>query len=77
MKEFTVPMALVDYLPVILFFLSARIIDQYLKKQASSLARYMFAFGAAAVTCAGFLKASYKLLYALQIGRTAAMPFFL
>jgi len=69
MKEFTVPMALVDYIPVILFFLAARLIyqDTYGSGKKKTLG-YFFIAGAVMVSCAGFLKATYKLLYALNIG---------
>ena len=68
MKEFSVPMAIVDYIPVLLFLLSAVIIAGDLKKKMSALSYWLFVAGAVLVTCAGFLKATYKLLYALGVG---------
>lgn len=68
MKQFTVPMALIDYLPVILFALAAFMIAGDLKKRINSVCLTVFAVGSAMVTAAGFLKATYKLLYALKAG---------
>ncbi len=68
MKQFSVPMALVDFIPVILFLLAACIIVKDLKGRISSLSMILFAVGASMVFCAGALKAMYKLLYALNIG---------
>ena len=68
MKEFSVPMAIVDYIPVLLFLLSDVIIAGDLKKKMSALSYWLFVAGAVLVTCAGFLKATYKLLYALGVG---------
>ena len=68
MKQFTVPMALVDYIPVILFALAAFMIAGDLKKKINSVCLTVFAVGSVMVTAAGFLKATYKLLYALKAG---------
>ena len=68
MKEFSVPMALVDYIPVILFLLAAKQLCKDLKVKMSKPAFLTFVTGAALVVIAGTLKASYKLLYALHIG---------
>ena len=68
MKQFSIPMALVDYIPVVLFLLSAIMIKRNLKNRVKAVFFYMFALGAGLVTAAGILKASYKLLYALNIG---------
>ncbi len=68
MKQFTVPMALVDYIPVILFCLGALTIIKEFRKKMSSVSFFLFVAGAVLVTAAGFLKASYKLLYALGVG---------
>ncbi len=67
MKEFSPVMALVDYVPVILF-LSATVIlirDMYNKMSKGAFA--LFAAGTIDIIAAGFLKATYKLLYALSI----------
>lgn len=64
MNDFSVPMALVDYIPVVLFFLaSANLMrDLYDKMTKASFA--LFAAGTLDVTIAGALKATWKLLYA-------------
>ena len=67
MNSFTVPMALVDCLPVILFLLGTMIIVKDLKSRISGIAWIMFTIGIIMVTAAGTLKAVYKLLYALNI----------
>ena len=72
MKEFSIPMALVDYIPVILFELSAVTIGRDLKERMSKAAWLTFMSGTGMVTAAGFLKATYKLLYAL--GQTSCVP---
>lgn len=67
MKEFSVIMSLVDYIPVILF-LSASVIlirDMYNKMSKGAFA--LFAAGTIDIISAGFLKATYKLLYALSV----------
>ena len=66
-------MALVDYIPVVLFTMAASILSKDLKKKMSSAAFYIFTAGTSLVTAAGFLKASYKLLYALHVGDFAWM----
>lgn len=67
MKEFSILMALVDFLPVI-FFTSATVIlirDLYNKMSKGAFA--LFAAGTFDVISAGALKAVYKLLYAIGI----------
>lgn len=68
MKEFSVPMALVDYIPVIFFTLATGIVMKDLKAKMSKVAFNLFAVGTSLVSMAGFLKATYKLLYALGVG---------
>ena len=68
MKEFSLPMALTDYLPVILFCLASLTLIKDLKNKMNRLSFLLFSAGAFLVAAAGFLKASYKLLYALRIG---------
>lgn len=65
--EFTIGMALVDYIPVIFFFLATANImrDLYDKMTKASLA--LFAAGSVNITIAGALKATWKLLYAAGI----------
>lgn len=64
MKDFSISMALVDYIPVILFFLATANLmrDLYGKMTKASFA--LFAAGSLDITIAGALKATYKLLYA-------------
>lgn len=68
MKQYTVPMALVDYIPVILFLLALIVLVKDLKDKMNKLYLCMFIVGGALVGIAGCLKATYKLLYALNIG---------
>ena len=68
MKEFTVPMALVDYIPVILFALASLTLIDDLKTRMKKMPFVLFVLGSFLVVLAGFLKASYKLLYALRVG---------
>ena len=67
MKDFSVSMALVDYIPVIFFAMASVIFmkDLYNKMCKGSFA--LFAAGTINIVCAGALKATYKLLYALGI----------
>ena len=67
MNEFSVPMALMDFIPVILFLLGSLIIVKDLKSRISVISWIMFTIGIIMVTAAGALKAAYKLLYALNI----------
>ena len=68
MKEFTVPMALVDFIPVVLFFLAFSTIYKDLKDKVSFVIKVLLVAGGSLVTAAGGLKATYKLLYALNVG---------
>lgn len=61
-------MAIMDYIPVILFLLATGIIARDLKGRISSLSWWIFVIGITLVTCAGFLKATYKLLYSIGVG---------
>lgn len=67
MKEFSVLMSLCDYIPVLLFLAASvsLIRDMYNKMSKGSFA--LFAAGTIDVIAAGFLKASYKILYALGV----------
>ncbi len=68
MKEFSVPMALVDYIPVILFVMAGNLLIRDLRKKMSVLSCGLTLAGFAFVGIAGLLKATYKLIYALQLG---------
>lgn len=67
MKDFSVSMALVDYIPVILFAIAAVILQRDLYNKMSKGAFALFAAGTINIACAGALKATYKLLYAAGI----------
>lgn len=67
MKDFSVAMALVDYIPVIFFGIAAVILQRDLYNKMSKGAFAIFAAGTINVFCAGALKATYKLLYAAYI----------
>ncbi len=66
-KEFTVSMALVDFIPVILFAIGAIMLQRDLYNKMSKGAFALFAAGTIDVICAGALKALYKLLYAAGV----------
>ena len=62
--EFSVPMALADFVPVVLFLIGAILLQRELYPR---LGKGQFALFAAGTICAGALKAVYKLLYALGV----------
>lgn len=64
MKDFSVSMALVDYIPVIFFAVAAVVLMRDLYNKMSKGAFALFAAGTINIVCAGALKATYKLLYA-------------
>lgn len=63
----TIPMALVDYIPVIFFTLSGMMLLRGLYKAMSKGAYALLAAGVMMIVCAGFFKATWKLLYAANI----------
>ena len=67
MKDFSITMALVDYIPVILFGAAAVILQCDLYNKMQKYAFALFAAGTINVLCAGALKATYKLLYAAGV----------
>ena len=67
MYEFTVPMALVDYIPVLLFGAAAVLLQRDLYNKMPKYSFACFAAGTINLFIAGFLKATWKLLYALGI----------
>ena len=67
MKDFSISMALVDYIPVIFFAIAAVILMRDLYNKMSKGAFALFSAGMINITCAGALKATYKLLYAASI----------
>lgn len=67
MNDFSVSMALVDYIPVILFALASLILLFDLHNKMSAVAFALFSAGVIDVTIAGALKATWKLLYAAGV----------
>ena len=65
--EFSVPMALVDYIPVVFFAIASVILMRDLYHLMSKGAFAIFSAGLLNVTLAGALKATYKLLYAAGV----------
>ena len=63
-KDFSVSMALVDYIPVILFGSAIIILIRSLGSKMNKGQFTLFSAGTLNVFIAGFLKATYKLLYA-------------
>lgn len=67
MHDFTISMALVDYIPVVFFAIGAVILLRGLYNKMSKGAFALFATGVINVACAGALKATWKLLYAANL----------
>ena len=67
MYHFTIPMALMDFVPVIFFGVTAVILLGDLSNKMSKAAYTLFAAGSVNVFLAGFCKALWKLLYAANI----------
>lgn len=67
MNDFSVSMALVDYIPVICFAIAAVILLRDLYNKMSKGAFALFSAGVINVTIAGALKATWKLLYAAGV----------
>ena len=67
MNDFSVSMALVDYIPVLLFAAAALLLQRDLYNKMSKGAFALFAAGTIDIFCAGFLKATWKLLYAAGV----------
>ena len=73
MYNFTIPMALVDYIPVIFFGMAAFLLQKDLHNKMGRNAFALFAAGTVNIFAAGFLKATWKLLYAANICDFAAL----
>ena len=73
MNDFSVAMALVDYIPVLLFAIAAVILLRDLYSKMSKGAFALFSTGVINITTAGALKATWKLLYAAGICDFAAL----
>ena len=67
MNEFSVAMALVDYVPVALFAAAAVLLQRDLYHKMSKGAFALFSAGTINIFCAGALKATWKLLYAAGV----------
>ena len=67
MYNFTIPMALMDYVPVIFFAVTAVILLRDLYNKMFKGAYALLAAGSVNVFLAGFCKATWKLLYAANI----------
>ena len=67
MYDFSVPMALVDYIPVLFFGVAAVLLQRDLYNKMYKGAYALFAAGTINIFAAGFLKATWKLLYAAGI----------
>lgn len=67
MNDFSIAMALVDFIPVFLFGIASVILQRDLYNKMSKGAFALFSAGTINVFAAGFLKATYKLLYAMNI----------
>ena len=67
MYNFTVPMALMDYLPVVFFGVTAVLLLRDLYNKMFKGAYALLAAGSVNVFLAGFCKATWKLLYAANI----------
>lgn len=73
MYNFSISMALVDYIPVLFFGIAAALLqlDLYSKMRKDAFA--LFAAGTINIFAAGFLKATWKLLYAAGVCDFAAL----
>lgn len=67
MNDFSISMALVDYIPVVFFAIASVMLLRDLYNKMSKGAFALFSAGVIDVTIAGALKATWKLLYAAGI----------
>lgn len=73
MNDFSISMALADYIPVILFAIAAVILMRDLYAVMGKGAYALFCAGVIDVSIAGALKATWKLLYAARLCNFAAL----
>lgn len=73
MYHFTIPMALMDFVPVIFFGAAAWLLQRDLYGKMERGAFALFAAGTINIFAAGLLKALWKLLYAAEICDFAAL----
>lgn len=67
MYDFSIPMALVDYIPVVFFGIAAVLLQRDLYNKMPKYSFACFAAGTINIFIAGFLKATWKLLYAANL----------
>lgn len=67
MKNFSIPMGIIDFIPVIFFVIASIMLQRELYNKMSKGAFALFAVGTIDIICAGIAKALYKLLYAAGI----------
>lgn len=67
MKEYSVVMALVDFVPVVFFIIGAAVLRHSFYQKMGRIAFSLFACGTLNIALAGLLKALYKLLYAMGV----------
>ena len=67
MNGITVPMAIVDFIPVLMFFFAACLLLKDLYNKMTKGAYALLATGSIMVLICGFYKALWKILYALCI----------
>lgn len=67
MNEITVGMAIMDFIPVLLFFIAAVILQKDLYNKMVKGAFALFATGSIMILVSGLFKALWKILYALNI----------
>ena len=65
--DFTIEMALVDYIPVLFFAIAAVILMIDLRNKMGGLNHLIFSLGMISVTLAGACKATWKLIYAASM----------
>ncbi|MBO4832272.1 MAG: hypothetical protein J5569_07425 [Oscillospiraceae bacterium] len=63
----SIPMAIVDFVPVVLFLAAAVILQRWVYPRASKGAFALFSAGTIMIVCAGIMKAVWKLLYAAGV----------
>ena len=67
MNGITVPMAILDFVPVVMFFIAAVILQRDLYNKLVKGAFALLAAGSILVLLGGFYKALWKILYALNV----------
>ncbi len=67
MNGISVPMAIVDFIPVVMFFIAAVVLQRDLYSKMVKGAFALLAAGSIMVFIGGFYKATWKILYALSI----------